>query len=89
MKALKVEADQIVDDYLGTVRNAGLSAGATDRENDEAEREAICQAHGTTTGGAFRAAVESVDLDAVLRAAHWGADDRQAFLSWRGAVEAR
>lgn len=86
LKAAGTRVDEIVDDYLETVRLGDVRAASMNRNNDEAALEAICQAHGTTTEGAFRTAVESVDLDRVLTAANVNFKNRQALFSWRGAI---
>ncbi|PWJ47607.1 Protein tyrosine/serine phosphatase [Quadrisphaera granulorum] len=86
LKAIGTRDDEIVDDYLETVRLGDLRAASMKRNNEEASLEALCRAHGTTTEGAFRHAVENVDLDTVLSGANVSADDRRALFSWRETV---
>lgn len=86
LKAASAQVEEIVDDYLETVRLGDLRAASMNRDNDESGLEAICQAHGTTTECAFRAAVASLDLDKVLRANNLSAEDRRALFSWRGTI---
>lgn len=51
------------------LRRGDLRATPADRHN-EAEIEALCQRHGTTTEGAFRSALQTLDLSRVLEAGH-------------------
>jgi len=82
LAAVDVVADEIVDDYLETVRRGDLRATPADRHN-EAEIEALCQRHGTTTEGAFRSALQTLDLSRVLEAGGMTRTTRAALLSWR------
>jgi protein tyrosine phosphatase (PTP) superfamily phosphohydrolase (DUF442 family) len=84
LAAARTHSDEIVDDYLESVRRAGLLAATVGRPNAELAAEAVCAAHGTTTEGAFRAALAALDLDAVLSAGGMRPADRQALMSWRG-----
>lgn len=86
LTAANTHADEIVADYLETVRRGDLRAAAENRNNAEADLDALCRAHGTTTEGAFRTAVESVDLEGVLDDAGFGDDERRALLTWRGTL---
>lgn len=78
--------DDIVEDYLETVRRGDLRAAAANRNDAETDLEALCRAHGTTTEGAFRLAVESLELERVLAAGGLAAADRMALFTWRGAI---
>lgn len=82
----RVEIDEIVDDYLETVRLGDLRAATSHRNNAESEIEALCQRYGTTTEGAFRDVVASLDLDAVLSAGGMTKRERGLFLTWRGSL---
>lgn len=77
---------QIVDDYMETVRLGDLRASTVNRNNDEAEIGAFCRTLGTTTEGAFRAAVAGLGLAGVLTAAGLSRDDRMALAAWRGTL---
>lgn len=79
-----VVPEEIVDDYLASVRNADAMAAARGRPDEERAREALCRAHGTTTEGAFRDVVAGVDPA-------WATDlldpdARTALRTWRGAL---
>ena len=78
--------EEMVEDYLETVRNGGARAAAAGRHDNEPALEAICRAHGSTTREAFRLAVEGLNLPAVLDAAALGADERAALATWRGTL---
>jgi phosphosulfolactate synthase (CoM biosynthesis protein A) len=84
LAAANTEPEEILEDYLETVRLGELRAAASNRNNAEPEIEAICQANGTTTEGAFRAVVESLDLKNVLWDAGMSLRETEALMSWRG-----
>ncbi|HEX5405134.1 MAG TPA: tyrosine-protein phosphatase [Pseudonocardiaceae bacterium] len=84
LAAAGTEPDAIVDDYLVTVRLGDTRAASAHRNNDEPELNAICARRGTTTEGAFRAAVDGLDLDRVL--AGMSEDDRALLRNWRGHI---
>lgn len=85
LTAVDTEPDEIVDDYLETVRLGDARGLAMGRTNPEPLAEQICGQHGTTTEGAFRAALAGLDLAPVL--AGLGESDRQALRTWRGALK--
>ncbi|MCW2756875.1 MAG: tyrosine protein phosphatase [Nocardioidaceae bacterium] len=80
-----VEEEQIVADYLETVRNAPALWAAFDLENPEQQIEEVCRAHGTTNEQAFRDTVRGLDLAIYLDAAGISQDE-QLLRSWRGSV---
>jgi len=86
LAAIDAEPDAIVDDYLETVRLADLRAATANRNNAEPTIEALCQTYGTTTEGAFRAAISGLDLSAILASAGLSDADKAALTSWRGKV---
>ena len=86
LAAAGAEPGQIVDDYMETVRLGDLRASTANRNNYEAEIDAFCRTLGTTTEGAFRAAVAGLDLARVLTAAGLSRDDRMALATWRGTL---
>lgn len=87
LAAIDAEPDAIVDDYLDTVRLAGLRASTSNRNNAEPEIEALCETYGTTTEGAFRATLAGLDLAALLASPALSAADKAALTSWRGRVQ--
>jgi protein-tyrosine phosphatase len=86
LAAADTEPDDIVDDYLETVRLGNMRAVAGNRTIDEPAIEAYCQARGTSTEGAFRTALAGLDLTGVLTAAKVSRRDRLALGTWRGAL---
>jgi len=79
-----VEPEEIVDDYLETVRQGDLRAAASNRTIDEPAIEALCASHGTTTEGAFRTALAALDVDRVISEGAMSSGNRQALKTWRG-----
>lgn len=89
LAAADVEIDDIVDDYLETVRLGDLRAASANRNNDEGELERRCRSHGTTTAGAIRAAATALDLERVLGAAGMSDEVRMGLMTWRGTIVQR
>ncbi|WNV74847.1 tyrosine-protein phosphatase [Geodermatophilus sp. DSM 44513] len=86
LAAARVHPDAVVEDYLETVRLAPERARATGRPDEEADLEALCRSHGTTTEGAFRAALTGLDLADVLTRSSLDPAAREALYSWRGSL---
>jgi hypothetical protein len=84
--AASVEVEEIVDDYLETVRRGDLRAAQVNRKNDEAVIEELCRSRGTTTEGAFRSALAGLDLAAVLAAGGMDRASRRQLMTWRSAL---
>jgi hypothetical protein len=87
LAAVNVEADEIVDDYLETVRRGDLRAASANRNNAEPELEAVCQLHGTTTEGASRAVVAGVEIDRVLSVGGTPFEASNALATWRSHLK--
>jgi protein-tyrosine phosphatase len=77
------DPEQIVDDYLETVRRADQRAAASGRVDDEPGSEALCRTFGTTTDGAIRSAVAGLNLPALVAASGLGAAEREVLRTWR------
>ncbi|MEQ4566828.1 tyrosine-protein phosphatase [Paenarthrobacter sp. CAP02] len=86
LSAVGVEQEAIVHDYMETVRLDDLRAASTNRNRAEAQLNELCVRHGTTTEGAFRAALTGLDLDGFIEAAGLNEKDRATLASWRGSV---
>jgi hypothetical protein len=86
LAAASVVEDEIVDDYLETVRRADLRARASGRPDMEPALDALCCEHGTTTEGAFRAATAGFDFAAWSAAAGLSRRTVEAIVTWRGAL---
>jgi protein-tyrosine phosphatase len=86
LAAVGVVEDDIVDDYLETVRLGEVRAANSGRENAEPKLEELCRLHGTTTEGAFRSALAGLDLAGILRSAGVTDPAREALMTWRGTV---
>jgi hypothetical protein len=89
LAAAQVTAQDIVEDYLITVRQADLMADATGRSNPEPMIEELCRSFGTSTAGAFRDAVAGLDLDAVFTRAGLTEATIDRIRSWRGMLPGR
>ena len=81
-----VEPDEIVDDYVETVRRGELRAISENRHDTEPEIELLCQSHDTTTEQAFRMALAALDVEQVMSEGGMSLDDRLALVSWRGRL---
>lgn len=79
-----VDPEEIVDDYLETVRRGELRAASENRNNTEPDIELLCHSHGSTTEQAFRMALAALDFEQVLSEGGMNLDDRLALGSWRG-----
>ena len=66
---------------LGAVR-----ATSAKRNNAEADIEARCREHGTTTEGAFRAALAGFELTGFLARCGLSETERELLTTWRGCV---
>ena len=86
LAAADTEPGEIVSDYMETVRLGDLRAATANRNNAEPGIDALCRAQGTTTEGAFRAAIAGLDVNRVLAAAKLSLRDRKALLTWRGTL---
>ncbi|MCT9871982.1 tyrosine-protein phosphatase [Paenarthrobacter aurescens] len=89
LSAAGVQQEAIVHDYLETVRLGDLRAASSNRNSAEPQLNELCMRHGTTTEGAFRAALDGFDLDDFIAAAGLNDEDRAALASWRGSVDYR
>lgn len=86
LAAADAEPAGIIDDYLESVRNGGAIARAAGRPDSELAAAEVCRAHGTSTGGAFRLALQGLSLATVLDRGALGAPERTALETWRGAL---
>jgi hypothetical protein len=82
LAAIDVDATEIVDDYLETVRRGDLRAAAVNGTNDEAGIEALCRRHGTSTTDAFADAVRGLDLERVLTDGGMSPEHGRALSTW-------
>ena len=89
LAAAGAEIDEVVDDYLETVRLGDLRAASANRNNAEPKIEAFCRQHGTSTEGAFRTALAALDLEKVLSDGGMVRTEREALMTWRGHIPVR
>jgi protein-tyrosine phosphatase len=84
--AVGAEPDDIVDDYLETIRLAAERAANGGHPDAEPAIVALLAEHGTTSERAFRDALAGVDLEALLDAAGFTDAERRALRTWRGTI---
>ncbi|MBF4624897.1 tyrosine-protein phosphatase [Clavibacter sp. VKM Ac-2872] len=86
--AVGAEPDEIVDDYLESIRlgpERSANQGQPDLEPAIAD---LLAERGTTSEAAFRDAMAGIDLDRFLDAVGFTDDERRALRTWRGAIPA-
>jgi len=86
LTAADVEPEEIVSDYIETVRLGDIRAAAAKGKNAEPMWEDICASRGTTTEGAFRDAIRRLDLTWLYTAARMDPRDVDAIRTWRGTI---
>ncbi len=86
LTAAEVVEEEIVSDYMETVRLGEVRAAAVDRDNAEPMLEQICAAQGTTTEGAFRDTIRRLDLASFYTAANLDPSAIDAIRTWRGSI---
>lgn len=86
LAAVGADPEEIVDDYLATVRLGAVRARRSGGVDPEPEIEALCRSHGTTTEAAFRDALNALDLTTFLDGCGLSAEQRLALTTWRGAL---
>lgn len=86
LAAVDTEPDEIIEDYLETVRLGDLRAASANRNNNEHAIEELCRSHGTTTEDAFRSAVSQLQLPSILTSAGLSEHELHALRSWRGTI---
>lgn len=84
--AADADPEEIVDDYLETVRLGDARATSANRNNREPAIEALCCERGTTTEGAFRAVLDGLDLSSLLTRTELDEAQRRALFTWRGTL---
>jgi hypothetical protein len=88
LAAVDVEADEIVSDYMETVRLGDVRAASAKRNNEEPLLEQLCATRGATTEGAFRDVLRQLDLASFFKAANLDPTAKAAIRTWRGSIAA-
>ncbi len=86
LTAADAAPEEIVLDYMETVRLGDVRAAAAKGRNAEPMWEDICATRGTTTEGAFRDAIQRLDLAWFYTAAHMDPCDVDVIRTWRGNI---
>ncbi|RIJ47286.1 tyrosine-protein phosphatase [Clavibacter lycopersici] len=84
--AVGAEPDEIVDDYLESIRLGRERSANTGQQDLEPAIAEFLAERGTTSEAAFREAMAGIDLDRFLDAAGFADADRRALRTWRGAI---
>lgn len=87
LAAVNTEPEEIVDDYLETVRLGEVRGQRLGRENPEPGLERLLQKHGTTTEDSFRKAVTELEFSDFLQTTHLSGLSLRALKTWRGSIE--
>ena len=88
LRALDVDADAAVADYLASFSNAEVMQALHRRSFDADERHRVLAQFGHTAESAFRDVYENLDLEAWFRVASVAPATQAAVTTWRGAVTA-
>lgn len=86
--AVGAEPDDIVDDYLESIRRGPERSANEGRPDREPAIEAFLAERGTTSEAAFREAMDGVDLDRLFDGADLTDSERELLRTWRGAIPA-
>lgn len=86
LAAVDNNTEDIVADYLETVRLGDLRAATSNRDNDEALIEELCRFHGSTAQDAFRSAVTGLQLSARFAASGLTDQELHGLRTWSGVI---
>ena len=86
--AVGAEPDDVVDDYLESIRLGPERSANSGQPDMEPAIAAFLAERGTTSEQAFRDAMAGIDLDALFDAADLTDSEREALRTWRGAIPA-
>ena len=87
LSAVDVMPEEIVDDYLETVRLGAVRGARLDKENPEPGLEQLLQRHGTSTENSFRNAVEKLEYSEFLEQAGLSDLAINSLKTWRGSIK--
>jgi len=87
LSAIDTDPEEIVDDYLETVRLGEERGKNTGRENPEPALEEQCRKFNTTTEGAFRSVVEELEFSKFLNEAGLSSKALESLRTWRGSIK--
>lgn len=86
LAAVNTEPEEIVDDYLETVRLGEARGKQLGRDNPEPGLEQLLQRHGTTTEGSFRKAVAELEFSDFLKSTNLSELSIKSLKTWRGSI---
>lgn len=85
LSAVDTEPEEIVKDYLETVRLGEVRAKQLGRENPEPALEKLLQKHGTTTEASFRRVAE-LEFSDFLKNTSLSESSIKSLTTWRGSI---
>ena len=86
LAAVNTEPEEIVDDYLETVRRGEMRGQRLGRDNPEPGLDRLLQKHGTSTEASFRKAVRELEISDFLGDADLSELSLKALRTWRGTI---
>ncbi len=86
LAAVDTEPEEIVDDYLETVRLGEARGVRLGRENPEPGLDLLLQKHGTSTEESFRNAVKGLEISDFLKTTSLSELSIHLLKTWRGAI---
>lgn len=87
LSAVNVDPEEIVDDYLETVRLGDIRGKRLGKDNPEPALELLLQKHGTSTEKSFRNAVEKLEYSHFLEQAGLSQLALESLKTWRGSIK--
>lgn len=87
LAAVDTDPEEIVDDYLETVRLGEARGKQLGRENPEPASEQLLQKHGTSTEESFRNVIEQLEYSDFLKSTNLSEQPIHLLKTWRGSIE--
>lgn len=87
LSAVNTEPEEIIEDYLETVRLGEVRGKRLGRENPEPGLEQLLQEHGTSTEDSFRRVVAELEFTDFLKNTRLPELSIQSLKTWRGSIK--
>lgn len=87
LSAVDTKPDEIIDDYLETVRLGEVRGKRISKDNPELKLEQLLQKHGTSTEGSFRNAVERFKYSDFICTTTLSQETIHLLQTWRGSIK--
>lgn len=85
--AVDTQPEEIVEDYLETIRLGEVRGKQLGRENPEPGLEQLLQLHGTTTEESFRRTIAKLEFSDFLKNTRLSASSINTLKTWRGSIK--